>query len=301
MPQQPKKKGRGGLIALGVIALVLVCGIGSCAALGGAALFGGGGDKAAIAKAESRYSAAGTYLKDAGASLSGIDSANSAALQAEIAKRQTGLANARQEVAQAKTEIGAIADSVGKRDYIGSLDAADKALNDLQAVWDYAKNMSLLSDKITEAAATSDKANNTLNEAISAGNAHSYSKMKSKAKAASALWAKAASQYRAAAALEPGSGLDKSAKRCDKIKQQADIVVRMAGEGAKNKVGAYNSDIKKENSIRAAAEAIPLPEIVRNPSSLTDKLKTLAESATAAGKEADDLHSKALQELGYSK
>jgi hypothetical protein len=295
-PQPPKKK-RGGLIAL-IIGFVLLCGLGSCAALGVTIFKAGGGDTAKIKLAESHYSAAEKHIKTANDQIDAAKDASKATSAIDAGDKELRLA--RDEVSASKAAIEGLDSSQGKTDYMASLDEAIKALDAIQDLFAYARTASAMSAKMGDAADTMKKASTTLNAAIQAGNSGKYGTMKSKARSASALFSKANAQFKAASALDPSAGLDKAAAYAAKRKQEADLVAKMGTEGAAGKTSAYNKDIDRMNKLRAEADKIGEPAMISDPNWVSNRIGDLTKAAEAASDKVDTLHAKALKELDYT-
>jgi cell division inhibitor SulA len=298
-PQPPRKKRTGLIIGIVVLVIVAICGISF-----GAGLFGALGkansDKAALTKAETHYGAAMKTVETATANLKAVSGASQADTKAAIADANKQLRTGRDEVVAAQVAIEAMSDSAGKTDYQKSLAAAKATLDSLQDMVAYMDTASGMADKAIQAGALTKAANKSLSDAVDSGNSRSYSQMRSQAVAASTGYTKAALLFTQAHALDPKAGLDKAAAYAQKRKLQADIVVRMADEGRANRVSAYNADIKKENALGKQAEAAGTPAIVSDPNWAQNRLADLGAKIEAAGKQADQLRSQALRELGVS-
>ena len=106
--------------------------------------------------------------------------------------------------------------------------------------------------------------------------------------------------FREAHALDVSAGFDKAAIYAEKRKLEADVVARMADEGKANHVSAYNSDIKKQAALGKQAEAAGTPAIVSDPNWAENRLADVGNKIDAAAKQADDLRTKALKELGIN-
>ncbi len=295
----PPKKKRGGLIAL-IVALVLVCGLGGCAAV----IWGigaSGKDTATIKQAETHYSAASDAVEKAGASVQTAQSAATPAeVQAAIDASNKSLRTGRDEIAAAKVSIETLKDSQGKTDYLASLAAATAAMDVLQDLLGYLGTANDMLGKVQQASAAATTANDALNSAISQANKSNYSSMESKARTASTNYARAADLFTAAHQLDPAAELDKAAAYCAKRKKQADVVIVMAGQGKAGKISAYNANVKKMNALGREAEKIGEPAIVSDPEWATKRLSVLTTQLQEQGAKADELHKKALEELGYS-
>jgi len=297
--QRPKK--RSGLI-VGVIVAVLVCGLISC--IGAVVGFGllGGGDTETIKQAETHYSAAMGAVEKASASMETLESldAGSSEVDGALAAASKELRTGRDEIAAARASIEQIDDSADKTDYLASLNEATKALDGLEDLLAYMGTASGMIKVVDDASVAAQRASDNLNDAISSGNSRKYSAMKTKAKSAASGYAKAAVLFDQAHKLDQSAGLDKAADYARKRKQQADVVVIMAGDGKAGRVSAYNKGIKKMNKLGADAEKIGEPEIVSDPNWVENRLGELNEAITAAAERADDLRIQALKGLDYA-
>jgi hypothetical protein len=283
-----------------VIGLLLLCGISACVTI--FVVSNGSGDKDKITQAETHYSAAETAL--AGAE-SAIATATASGTQDEMAVAITvatkSVRTSRDEIASAKTAAEQLKDSQGKTDYLASLAAATAALDGLENFVAYLDTAGGMLSKSTEAGEITKKANSDLDEAVSLGNKRSFSKMRSKAAAASAGYAKATFLFEEADKLDPSAELAKVAVYTRKRKEQSDVVIRMAEAGKAGRLSAYNSDIKKQAALDKAARAAGLPAILTDPDWAKNRLAALGKTIMADAEKADTLRKKALEELGYTK
>ena len=295
----PKKK-RTGLIITVVLAVVL-CGLGGCVAAI-VALSSGGGDTKTISQAESHFSAMMSAVDTANVAMGGLkfDETDIGAAEKVVDETSKSLRVGRDEIAAARVAIEQLDASKGQTDYLGSLDAATESLDGLEELVAYLSTGVGMLDKMASAAKSTKSANDLLNAAISAGNSGKYSTMKAKAQSASAKYATAASQFDAAHQFDKSAGLDKAAKYARKRKEVAAVVVQMAKDGAAKKVSAYNKGIKKMNALIAQAEKIGEPAIVTDDNWVENRLADLEKRITSAGEKADQLHAKAIEELGYN-
>jgi len=294
----PKKKGKGGIIAL-VVALLVLCGLGACVAV---FLFSGSGEKSKIAQAETHFTNAETAV---GAAESAIASATAAgtgeAMTSSVAAATKSIRTARDEVASARATAETLKDSQGKTDYLASLAAATSALDGLENLIRYLDTASGMVAKANEAGAIAKKANEDLDDAIGYGNDSSYSKMRSKAVAARDGYAKATVLFEEADKLDPSAGLAKVTTYTRKRKEQSDVVIRMADNGKAGRLSAYNDDIKKQAALGKDAMAAGTPEILDDPKWAEKRLADLSTSIMADAEKTDTLREKALKELDYIK
>jgi len=293
----PKKR-RVGLIIGIVAAVLLLCALGSCVALIGFGVIGGSGQRATVAQAEQHFSAALSSVATASAAVKEAVGADDAKATAAVDSADKALRNGRDEIAAARAAIEGLDASQGKDDYLASLTSATEALDALQDLVAYMGTATDMASKVDEAGTTGSKAISDLSAAIKSGNSNAYSRMKRQAQAASAGFAKAALLLRDAAKLDTSVGLDKAAAYMDKRKAEADLTVKMADEGKAGKMSAYNADIKRVKTLRAQAAAIGTPAIVEDPQWVEKRLETLSTQITDAAQKADQLRTKALQELG---
>jgi len=298
-PAKPPKKRTGMIVAIVAIVLVLVCGLGACTAIFGS-LGKSNTDKATVQKAETHYATAMKAVETASSSLKKVAGGSQADTKAAIADANNQLRTGRDELVAAQVAIESLSDSAGKTDYQKSLDAAKGTLGALQDMVAYVDTASGMADKAVQGAALAKSANKSLSDAVDSGNSRSYSRMRSQAVAASTAYTKAALLFTQAHVLDPTAGLDKAAAYAQKRKLQADIVVRMADEGRASRISAYNADIKKESALGKQAEGAGTPAIVSDPNWAQNRLSALGAKIEAAGKTADDLRAKALQELGVT-
>jgi hypothetical protein len=299
-PVQPPKKKRGLAIALSVIGLLLVCGVGSCAAVIGFGVLGNsGGDKDAATQAEAHFDAARSAVETASTSLDGAASSEKATKEAANAAEKS-LRTARDEIAASRAAIERASAGKGRTDYVAALEDATRAVDGLEDVVAYVRVMSSMAAQMKEAGTAGSKANDDLNAAIEAGNASRYGVMKTKAQAAASGYVRAAGIFRQAHELDTAAGLDKAAQFAEKRKAQADVVIRMAQEGSAGKVSAYNRDIQTQKRLGQEADAIGDPPIITDSNWLDKRLSVLQKSVTEAGDRSDQLRATALQELGLT-
>ena len=295
----PPKKRKGWIIAL-IVGLLLVCGLGACITT--FLMSGSSGEKDKVTQAETHYAAAEKALTAAESALeSATAAANTEQMTAAIAVATKSVRTSRDEIASAKASAEQLKDSPGKTDYLASLAAATKALDGLENLVAYLNTASGMVGKSNEAGTLTKQANSDLDEAVSLGNKSSYAKMRTKATAAAAGYAKATFLFEEADKLDPTAEFAKAATYTRKRKAQADVVVRMADEGKSGKFSAYNADIKKQAALGKAAMAAGLPAILSDPNWAQNRLAELGKTIMADASTADTLRKKALAELGYRK
>jgi hypothetical protein len=297
--RDPKKKQPRLLAVVGGIIAVCLIGVGAVA------LVSASSQRAAvrksIAQAEAHFGSAMASVSKAATSLSAAKSGSTSQTAKAVAGAGKELSAARGQIASAKASAGQIGDSQGKADYLAGLATATTTLNTLQELVTYMSATNGMAAKALQAGALATKANKQLDQAISRANGGSYGEMRSQARSASANYAKAAVLFRQADKIDPTAGLKKAAIYCDKRKAQADIVARMADEGAAKQISAYNADIKKQAALGLDAEAVGAPVIVSDPSWGQKRVDALAAKIEASAKQADDLRAKALKELGATR
>lgn len=300
--QPPNKKRKGCLIAVIVVAVLVLCGL----AAGIAVVIGLGSSSAAEAKiverAETHYAAAMEHVETAEAALEGVQASEASEQQVSTAvdAAHDALRLSRDEVASSRAAIEELEDSEDKTAYLASLDSATEALGALEDLVAYMNTASALNAKMEQGADATSQAMDDLNAAINAGNANDYSKMKTKAKAASAGFKKAEGLFREAHKIDKSAELDKYAGYALKRKQQSDIVIRMATEGKAGKLSAYNKDIDRMEAVERQAEAIEEPAIVGDADWGATRLAELSSAIDEAAEKADELRLEALEGLGYS-
>jgi flagellar basal body-associated protein FliL len=295
----PPKKRRGWIIAL-VVGLLLLCGLVACATVFLAS--GSSGDKAKVTQSETHYTAAETALASAESALESATAAgNGDQMTVAITVATKSVRTSRDEIASAKASAEQLKDSAGKTDYLASLAAATAALDGLENLVAYLDTASGMVSKSNEAGTITKQANSDLDEAVTLGNKGSYARMRSKAAAAAAGYAKATFLFEEADKLDPTAELAKAATYARKRKEQADVVVRMADSGKAGRLSAYNADIKKQAALGKAAMAAGLPAILTDPNWAKNRLAALGKTIMADAEKADTLRKKALGELGYTK
>jgi hypothetical protein len=207
----------------------------------------------------------------------------------------------RDEIASARTSAEQLKESQGKTDYLASLTAATAALDGVENLVGYLDTASGMVGKSNEAGDITRKANSDLDESVALGNKNSFTRMRAKAVAASAGYAKATFLFEEADKLDPTAELAKAASYTRKRKEQADVVIRMADAGKAKRYSAYNSDIKKQAALGKAAMAAGLPAILTDSKWAQNRLAALGKAIMADAEKADTLRKKALGELGYTK
>ena len=243
-----------------------------------------------------------TAVEVANASLVSLskDSPSAAQITEIVSETDASLRTARDEVAAAGAIAAQWEESQGKADYIAGLAATTATLNSLQDLVAYVNTAGGMLAKAKQAGKEATSGNRTLSSAIKDGNSSKYSSMRTKAQAAQTHYVKAALLFREAHALDKSAGLDKAAKYVDYRKKQADVVVRMAAEGAARRYKAYNADIKKMKSYSRSAEKVGEPAIVSDSDWAAKRLALLETAITESSTQADELRQKALQELGFT-
>lgn len=297
-PQGPPKKKRTGLIIGIVLGILALCGAGALA-VGISVISADAEQKKLVETSEAHVSAALGHAKDIMASTEKGDS-DPAGLSAVAADAQKKLQSGRDEVAKATGSAEQLKDSQGRTDYLNSMKSLMEVFDALQEGVAYLGTLSGMLSKVEEAGKLITSGADAMNEAISAGNSNKYTTMRQKATSAKTSFTKAAGLFRQAHAIEPTAGLDKLASYCDKRKQEADVVIRMAGEGKAGRVAAYNADIKKQKALFNAAQKIGGQTKASDTKWLEARFAQYVDKAEAAAEKADTLREKALKELGYS-
>ncbi len=294
-PEQPPKKKRGCLIAAVVAAVLVLCGIAGAVAF----VMSTSGDSEQIALAETHYTQASAAVDKASETI-GAATDEDGSTREMVDSASKSLRVARDELAAARVAIEQIDESQGRTDYLASLDAATQALDSLEDILDYlntAENMLGVIEKASEAAS---EAGDDLNDAISAGNARDYAKMKSRAQDAAEGFAVAAELFAEAHELDESAGLDKAGDYVAIRKKQAAGVIDMAGYGKAGKTKEYNDAIDKMEKLSDDADKIGEPAIVSDPDWTEKRLAELLATSEEAGARADELRLKALEALGYT-
>lgn len=297
-PPQPPKKKRTGLI-IAIVAVILgVCALGACG-VGIAALSGNNSDQEAITVAEGHLQKA---VNNAESIIGSTKKAtnDAAGITAMVTDAQKKLRAGRDEVATAKAAVEGMKDSQGKTDYLNALKSVTEVFDALEDALAYLGTLSGMASKTQQAATLIPAANDNLNDAITSGNLSKYSAMKSKATAARDKYAKAEGLMREAHAIAPAAGLNNLATYCQKRKEEAKVVIRMAGEGKAGKISAYNADIKKQKALFAEAERARGKVNLSDSTWIETAMAQYVDRANAAAKQADTLREKALKEFGYT-
>ena len=296
----PKKKGKSGLV-IGIIAVVLLCAIVSCGAIGLSLFKGGSVSKSSIAQAEQHFSAALSAVEKANGSIQSLGSnASASKVSGVVSDTNSSLRTARDEIAAARAIADGWKEVPGKSDYQAGLASANDALDSMQDLVAYLDTASGMMTKSKQAAKEANSGIDALNAAIHAGNRNSYSTMRGKAVSASGHYVQAALLFREAHKLDKSAGLDKAARYCDLRKKQAGIIVRMASEGQTHRYSAYNADIKRMNAASKAAVKIGAPAIVSDTSWAQKRLAALGKKISDAADKADKLRAQGLKALGYT-
>lgn len=290
----PKRRPAWILVAIALVAGCLVCSCIGTVLL--APVFSGAEVQKALRLAEEHYSTATDALESSAASIERIGSKDGAGAVSDALKQ---VRSARDEIAAARAAVEPLDDSEGKRAYLASLDAAADSLDALEELIGSLRAFTLLADQINEAASETRKADRLLNDAVRAANADKYSQMRSKAQAASARYATALAIFKAAHRAEPRAGLDSAISYVTLRKQQADLAVSMAADGAAGRISAYNKKIPKQRELDRKAERTPEPEIVSDPEWFSKRIASLKDTLTERADEADALRKKALELLDY--
>ncbi len=292
----PKRK-RTGLVVL-LVVLVALCGLGSWAT--GLAGLGSGGDAQVVKQAEVHFSAMMSAVDTASIAVESLQpDGDPAKAELVVNEASEALQVGRDEIEAARKAIEQLDDSVGKRDYLAALDAANESLDGLEDLAAYLGAATRMLESMGKAAAAASTANNSLNEAIAAGNSGGYDQMKSKATSAAAEYVEAAKHFDAGHAVDESAGLDRSAAYVRTRKTVADVVVKMAADGKAGRTSAYNKGIASMKTLNAQAEKISEPEIVTDPDWVKNRLAKFGEAITAAATSADELRTKALAELSH--
>lgn len=296
-PQTAPPKKRKTWLIIAIVAVVLVCLPAACL---GAFAMSAAREQAktqeAVALAESHFAAATDALEAASQSMGAYGEAGDAG-QADEA--ETKIRAARDELAASRASIEPLDDSQGKSDYLASLDAANEALEGIEQLIGTLRLLSQLSSQITEGTSAIRSADGQLDDAIDAGNDSKYDRMKSKASSAASGYDKARTIFESAHKLEPDAGLDTVVSYVKLRKQQADLAVEMATDGAAGRISAYNKQVDKQKSLDTKAEKTGEPAIVTNPKWFEERVAEQQSGFEQAGERADQLRGKALEEFDY--
>lgn len=296
-PAQAPKKRKTWLIVL-VAVLVLLCLPTACiGAFGVSAYMSQAKTKEAVLQAETHFDSSTDELKQASELINQYVKTEDAAVaeDAEAKIRAT-----RDELSAARTVIEALDESDGRTAYLSSLDSATEAVDGVETVMATMKVLAQLAGQIERGNTAIQAANTLLDASIDAGNDGDYSKMKTKAKAASARYATAITVYGEAHALEPAAGLDKVVDYAKLRKQQADLSVRMADYGKAGKTSSYNKLVDQQKTLDKKATSTGMPEIVSNPTWFEDRMSEQQEAYEAAGERADQMRATALEAFGIT-
>lgn|GEM_PF-2743656 len=299
--EPPKKRGKGGIVAL-VIAIVVLCGLIRCGAIGFALFTAGSSGPKDIQQAETHFDSAVTAVGAANTSLATLSSGDQSAKEigTVVVDASASIKTARDEITAAKTIAEQWPDSQGKADYLAGLTASTTTLDALQELIAYMDTATGMLAKAKQGGEQSSSGLTDLNAAINAGNSNKFSTMRSKGQAAQTHFIKAAMLFREAHQLDKSAGLDKSARYADLRKKQADVTVRMAAEGSARRYSAYNADIKKLAALGRDAEKVGSPAIVSDSKWAEKRLAELEKTVTEASDKADTLRKQALTALGYT-
>ncbi len=299
----PQEKRTGWVIA-GVVGVVILCGILSCAALLAAGLmFGENAEvRDAVEQAEGHYSKAIEAIERAAEELdvSFVDDVDGAVIRELADAANKKLRIARDEIAAARVTIERLDESEGRTHYIASLDASTEAIDAIEDMVAYTVTMGEMADYITEGADAAARAQAALDDAVEASNAEAYSKMRSEAQEAASEYARAASAFRAAHRVDELAEIDKAADFLDIRKEQAEMLVRMSDDGQAGRTEAFNKGVDRVRELDAEADAIGEPAIVADPNWGEERLTHLDAVVQSAGDRADELRRKALEAFGYN-
>lgn len=208
------------------------------------------------------------------------------------------LEKATAEVSAARSAIEELDDSEGRTSYLKALDSASEAIDAIEDMLGAATAYNELSTEIDAAWEKVDAADDLADDAISAGNAENYSKMKTKASSASRTFAQALSMFTALDKKAPKGGFDSSIQYVRLHKQRADLEVKMAGYGKAGSTSKYNSAIDKFNALNDKIDA--LAEKVNNEDNdwMFERLEEASDTSDKAGEKANQLHDEAIEQFG---
>ena len=296
VPPTPRKSRHGCLIAT-IVAVIAVVALAAAAVVFVGMLTA---NTTKIRQAEKDYAAAVSSLDKAVTSFGKATTEPSgAAKKAALGQADTALRAARDEAAATRTSVDALPDSTGKKQYLDSLASMNGALDASQRLAAYLGVAGQMSTKMSQAASAGAKGNSDLGAAVTASNANDFTVMRKKAQSASANFVESAMLFREADQLDTSAGIDLLAAFADKRKQEAELLIRMASEGANHATKAFNADVEQARALRKQASAIPDPAIVKDSAWLAHRVKPMAAKVSDALTRADSLHTAALKSLGY--
>lgn len=288
----PKKRNTAIIVVVAVV--IAICAIVGCI---GAYFFQQQAQvRAAVEQAESHYDAALTAAEKIVAPL---EDAEPDEVEDVLEQAQKDLRAARDELSAARAAIEPLPDSDGKTAYLKSLDAATETLDATEELIGSVRVVTKMADRVAEGGTKSKAGNKNLDAAIKAGNSRNFSTMKSKAQAASANYAAAASIFKVADELDPSAGLDTAISYVQLRKQQADLAVKMADDGKAGRRSSYNSKVEKARDLDKKAENTPEPAIVSDPRWFEKRIEDNLRAAEEAADESDRLHVEALKAFGF--
>jgi hypothetical protein len=296
-PAPAPKKRKTGLI-IGIIAVIMLCGILSCAIAGVALFAAGGNDKKAVMQAEEHWGKATDSIGVAGDSLRKTAGASTDDARTALGEVEGALRTARDEVAASRTIIEPLSDSEGKKLYLASLDQATLSIDKTENLMTTLGVITQLTDQVQSAVDKIKSGHSDLKSSVKAGNRSSYSKMESEARSAGSKLAEAIGILKAAEKLDGSTDLAGAIAYVKVLKTQADLLEAMARYGRSGRVSKYNATIKKLKALDKKADKIKVPSVITDKDWASKRIeKVTTEIADAFGK-ADELHNQALAAYG---
>lgn len=250
----------------------------------------------AIASAEAHYNAATVSLSKASESMTAFGETGDEASAREAARM---IDAARDELGSARSAIGVLSDSVGKRNYIISLDRASESVDDIDTMVGTVRLFTQASGELVRGAGQVRSADALLDAAIKAGNSADYPVMKAKGRAAAVRYGSASEVFSRVHKQEPAAGLDVVVDYVKAREQQANLAVRMASYGESGLIAAYNKLARQLRSVDARVRKIGQPAIVSDASWFEGRVAEQQKAVEESGSAADEYRSLALEQLGY--
>ena len=202
-----------------------------------------------------------------------------------------------EELNAAEAEIAKLDDGPLKTSYMESLDAAKASITDLRKMYSLLGQLSGTSKYLESAGKKLNDANEKLNDAVAAANDKEYSRGKTLAQEAGALYDQAEKTLRSEHEKQPELELDKAADVVAKKSEAADKAAEILRYGAAGQTSKFNSAIDDYNDLNSEIQKMDAPEVVTNPAMLTEQLTELYVSFTKNVTVAEQKHAQALAQI----
>ena len=266
-------------IILGIVAVLVLCGVAACA-IGGATYLGTQQNKEeAIETAETHMVAALTIAEEienewAAFSDAGLDQSPEAYDQLQ-AETQTKIGETRAELDAAQAAIDELPDSTFKTEYTFAISSLHQALDAYELLYADLAGTMALSGELETIGTQIEAAQTKLDDAVTSNNDDEYSSGKTQAEAAKKSFDTITARFNELHAQHPDAELDKLAAIGKKNAEKASYVIQAADAGKAGRISEYNDLTDKYNDTNTEVTQMPLPSWADDASLLMGRAEAL--------------------------